>query len=107
MHLSRLSLMLADHHYSRLEGADNPERVKVAVGTALLANTCRKDGSPNQPLDEHLVGVAQHGAEVARFLPKFEEHLPRLGRHNRLKQRTRRRAFSVAEQGRRLGCRHA
>ncbi|MBW9247734.1 MAG: type I-F CRISPR-associated helicase Cas3 [Acidithiobacillus ferriphilus] len=88
MHLSRLSLMLADHHYSSLEGANNPERVKVTPGNQLLANTCRKDGSPNQPLDEHLVGVAQHGAEVARFLPKFEQHLPRLGRHKRLKQRS-------------------
>ena len=87
MHLSRLSLMLADHHYSSLEGAHNPERVKVRPGNPLLANTCRKDGSPNQPLDEHLLGVAQHGAEVARFLPKFERHLPRLGHHKRLKQR--------------------
>lgn len=93
MHLSRLCLMLADHHYSSLEGASNPERVKVTPGNSLLANTCRKDGSPNQPLDEHLVGVAQHGAEVARFLPKFEQHLPRLGRHKRLKQRSQQDRF--------------
>lgn len=90
LHLARLSLMLADHHYSRLElGADRQaanERVKIAAPGALLANT-RADGSPNQPLEEHLVGVAQHGAEVARFLPKFEQHLPRLGRHRKLKQR--------------------
>ncbi len=89
MHLSRLSLMLADHHYSSLEGspADLAERIKIKPGNTLLANTCRKDGSPNQALDEHLIGVAQHGAEVARFLPRFEQHLPRLGQHKRLKQR--------------------
>lgn len=89
MHLSRLSLMLADHHYSRLESsaADLADRIKVKPGNSLLANTCRKDGSPNQPLDEHLLGVAQHGAEVARFLPRFEQHLPHLGPHKRLKQR--------------------
>lgn len=86
MHLSRLALMLADHHYSRLEG-DHPERVKVVPGNRLLANTCRNDGKPNQPLDEHLVGVARHGAEIARFLPRFETHLPHLGRVRKLRQR--------------------
>ena len=86
MHLSRLSLMLADHHYSSLEGANHAERVIVTPGNRLLANTC-EDGTANQPLDEHLIGVAQHGAEVARFLPKFHQHLPHLERHKRLKQR--------------------
>ncbi|MCK7574622.1 MAG: hypothetical protein MZV65_01035, partial [Chromatiales bacterium] len=43
MHLARLSLMLADHHYSSLEGA-HPERVKVTPGSPLLANTCRQGG---------------------------------------------------------------
>lgn len=89
MHLSRLSLMLADHHYSSLESAapDLAQRVQRTPGYPLLANTCRQGGSPNQTLDEHLVGVAQHGAEIARFLPRFDQHLPRLGRHKRLKQR--------------------
>jgi len=90
MHLSRLSLMLADHHYSSLSG-DNSERVKVTPGNPLLANTV--DGRANQPLDEHLVGVAQHGAEVARFLPRFEQHLPRLGKHKRLNQRAQHERF--------------
>lgn len=85
MHLSRLSLMLADHHYSRLEGP-HAERVQVERPSALLANT-RADGRPNQTLDEHLLGVARHGAEVARFLPRFAQHLPRLVKHKRLKQR--------------------
>lgn len=90
LHLARLSLMLADHHYSRLEvGADSKpvaERMKIETPCVLLANT-RANGRPNQSLDEHLVGVAQHGAEVARFLPKFEQHLPRLGKHRKLRQR--------------------
>lgn len=89
MHLSRLSLMLADHHYSSLENTepDLAQRVKITPGNTLLANTRRKDGAPNQPLDEHLLGVAQHGAEIARFLPRFAQHLPSLGAHKRLKQR--------------------
>lgn len=86
LHVSRLCLMLADHHYSGLEEKNHPERVKVESSTTLVANT-RAGGLPNQMLDEHLVGVAQHGAEVARFLPRFEHHLPRLGKHRRLKQR--------------------
>lgn len=88
MHLARLCLMLADHHYSSLEGDEHPERLKVAKPSALLANTSRKDGRPNQSLDEHLLGVARHSAEVARFLPQFGRHLPHLAKSKRLKQRS-------------------
>lgn len=91
MHLSRLSLMLADHHYSRLEGTHS-ERAKGIDNYPLLANTCR-DGQPNQRLDEHLLGVARHGAEVARFLPRMAMNLPSLGRHPRLKQRAQNERF--------------
>jgi CRISPR-associated endonuclease/helicase Cas3 len=90
LHLSRLCLMLADHHYSSLELASNGTpaygRVTVKNASPLVANT-RDGGKANQTLDEHLLGVAQHGAEVARFLPRFEQHLPRLGKHRKLKQR--------------------
>lgn len=86
MHLSRLCLMLADHHYSSLEAP--AQRVKVALRTGLWANTRTSDRQPNQSLEEHLVGVAQHAAEVARFLPRFEFHLPRLGHHRKLRQRS-------------------
>lgn len=85
MHISRLVLMLADHHYSSLEG-DAPERVKITAPGPLLANT-RRDGAPNQTLDEHLVGVARVGAELAHFLPRFERHLPRLTSSRFLRQR--------------------
>lgn len=90
LHLSRLCLMLADHHYSSLEldgnGKIAPGRITVKNAGKLVANT-RADGNSNQTLDEHLLGVAQHGAVVARFLPQFEQHLPRLGKHRKLKQR--------------------
>jgi CRISPR-associated endonuclease/helicase Cas3 len=85
MHICRLSLMLADHHYSSLEGTHS-ERAQVMSNSPLLANTCK--GIPNQSLDEHLIGVAQHSSEIAHFLPRFEQHLPRLGKCKRLKQRT-------------------
>lgn len=84
MHLSRLSLMLADHYYSSLEG-NHPDRIQVASGYPLFANTLR-GGAMNQALDEHLVGVARHSADVTHALPRFEDHLPRLGRHRKLCQ---------------------
>ncbi len=90
MHLSRLSLMLADHHYSSLESgsAELAQREAQTPNYPLWANTHRQDGGCNQTLDKHLLGVAQHGAEIARFLPRFEQHLPRLVRNKRLKQRS-------------------
>ena len=86
MHLARLSLMLADHHYSGLPpGA--PECVRGDAPTRLFANT-HSDGSLKQPLDEHLLGVARDAGAIAYALPGFERHLPRLARHRGLRKRS-------------------
>ncbi|MDW0359062.1 type I-F CRISPR-associated helicase Cas3f [Halomonas venusta] len=86
MHLARLSLMLADHHYSSLE---NPlHRVRGEAQYPLIANTVRKTGKPNQPLDEHILGVEKHAAAVARALPSVDSHLPRLARHKGFRKRS-------------------
>ncbi|NEX23058.1 type I-F CRISPR-associated helicase Cas3 [Thiorhodococcus mannitoliphagus] len=37
--------------------------------------------------------MAQHASQIARFLPRFEQHLPRLGKHRRLKQRAQHERF--------------
>ena len=87
MHISRLCLMLADHHYSSL-GEGDARRVKVPAGYPLHANTDRATRALNQTLDEHLLGVAQHSGEVTHALPRFDEHLPRLARHKRLRRRS-------------------
>ncbi len=87
MHLSRLSLMLADHHYSSLTGKDSG-RIEVPPGYPLYANTNGGFGNFNQTLDEHLLGVTQHSAEVTRALPRFGEQLPRLARHKGLRKRS-------------------
>lgn len=86
MHVSRLSLMLADHHYSRL--TDPAQRVELSKDYALYANTDRKTGRMNQTLDEHLIGVAQHSAEICHALPGFARNLPRLARHKGLQKRS-------------------
>lgn len=89
MHLSRLSLMLADHHYSSLgTGVEElSARLSPVQGDLLVANTNRQDGTPNQGLVEHLLGVAQHAAEIAEHLPRVADGLPRLLRHRKLRQR--------------------
>ncbi len=85
MHLSRLCLMLADHHYSSL--TEKAQRVSVPAGCVLYANTERKSRHLCQPLDEHLLGVVSHSREASHALPKFDEHLPRLVNHRALRRR--------------------
>ncbi|MDY0106223.1 MAG: type I-F CRISPR-associated helicase Cas3f [Giesbergeria sp.] len=86
MHLARLSLMLADHHYSSL--VDPRLRESGEAAYPLYANTVRKTGQLNQPLDEHLQGVFRHAGLVCRALPGFERALPRLLRHKALRKRS-------------------
>jgi CRISPR-associated endonuclease/helicase Cas3 len=108
MHIARLSLMLADHHYSSLgldktTGQPVAGRVPGQTDYPLFANT--HDSVPrhshgqnsshsdphqrNQTLDEHLLGVARHSATVTHALPRFETHLPRLGDCKPLKKRAK------------------
>lgn len=102
MHLSRLSLMLADHHYSSLTLKQH--RLSGEKDFPLFANTDRKTGERNQPLDEHILGVMKTSMEVAHYLPTVETHLPRLMRHKGFRKRTKNsrfrwqdRAFDLAE----------
>ena len=85
MHLSRLCLMLADHHYSSL--TDKSQRLSVPAGCLLYANTQRSSGQLCQPLDEHLLGVVSHCREASHALPGFDEHLPRLVDHRTFRRR--------------------
>lgn len=86
MHLSRLGLMLADHHYSSL--TNKQDRVEGEAGYPLHANTRRDTGAPNQGLDEHLMGVERHASLVLRALPELARNLPSLARHKGLRQRS-------------------
>jgi CRISPR-associated endonuclease/helicase Cas3 len=86
MHLSRLGLMLADHHYS--SQTERSQRTDLNPTYPLFANTNRKTGELNQTLDEHLLGVARHAGVVSHALPGFDRHLPRLARHKGLRKRS-------------------
>lgn len=102
MHVARLCLMLADHHYSSLTDATARAPYR-SQGYPLYANTrsnhdqnnsCSrsmdKRQSPlfNQTLDEHLLGVQAHATLVARSLPSLTRSLPALKNHKPLKKRS-------------------
>lgn len=103
MHVSRLCLMLADHHYSSLglDGKGQPEagRVQGQKGFGVYANTLRPSRERNQQLDEHLLGVARHSSEIAHALPGFERHLPSLGDCKALKKRAAHEHFRWQDKG--------
>lgn len=92
MHLARLVLMTADHHYSSLTEPD--KREKGSLSHNLFANTNRKTGLLNQKLDEHLIGVERFSGSVVHALPLFHTDLPRLVNHRELRRRSASRAFA-------------
>lgn len=76
MHIARMGLMLADHHYSSLK----PESAHCVAGDdacSLYANT-DSDGKLKQKLDEHLLGVARDAGHIGYHLPSFAKQLPHL-----------------------------
>lgn len=86
MHLARLALMLADHHYSSLRSHLESRRYGDGKGE-LYANTV-DFGTLNQRLDEHLAGVSSHARRVVRALPRLERDLPRIARYKSFQRRT-------------------
>lgn len=97
MHVSRLCLMLADHHYSSISDATRRQPY-VQPSCKLYANTQRgnfetnsnkpKGPTFNQSLDEHLLGVQAHATLIARSLPSLAHNLPALKNHKPLKKRS-------------------
>lgn len=96
MHVSRLCLMLADHHYSRLGLEKNGQPVVsrkpyVQTDARLAANTVVSDSGTrvlNQSLDEHLLGVQAHASLITHSLPSLAQSLPALRHHRGLRKRT-------------------
>ncbi|MFA5985026.1 MAG: type I-F CRISPR-associated helicase Cas3f [Methylococcaceae bacterium] len=73
MHLSRLALMLADHHYSGKDVETKWQDPKYLA----YANT-DKQNQLKQKLDEHNVGVSQHAFEFILKFRRLREELPTL-----------------------------
>ncbi|MAT50515.1 MAG: type I-F CRISPR-associated helicase Cas3 [Porticoccaceae bacterium] len=89
VHMARMALMLADHHFSSIDGKvtyrDN--RYKI------WANTDRKTNQHKQRLDEHLIGVYRNALQITRQLPSLRKTLPAIGRHAGFKKRSAVAAF--------------
>lgn len=74
-HLSRMILMLADHHYSAQE---EPTTRWQDSNYAVYANTNRETKELKQQLDEHLIGVAEHAVKITSALPHLKTSLEAL-----------------------------
>ena len=85
IHVSRMALMLADHHYSSCPSTPAYGDVRYTA----YANTDSKTRQLKQRLDEHLVGVYKHSLWLMRTLPGIRSTLPAIGRHSAFKRRTR------------------
>ena len=86
LHLSRMTLMLADHYYSS-EPSHARYGDEVVKNKTLYANTDHDTGALKQRLDEHLIGVEVNVARLVRTLPRLSEQLPRLV-HRAFRQRS-------------------
>jgi len=88
MHVARLLLMLADHHFSSQIVKQRWQSGKE--DQLAFANTLKNDPNRhfNQMLPEHLTGVMRHALAAAKALPSLSRGLPALGRHRTLQRRS-------------------
>ncbi|EPP6259792.1 type I-F CRISPR-associated helicase Cas3f [Cronobacter sakazakii] len=90
LHMARLALMLADHHYS----ASEPYARWHDADYAAWANSDRASGALKQKLDEHNVGVAHNALLLGRAMPWMRRSLPAISRHKGFRERAKEGRFS-------------
>ncbi|EOC1280785.1 type I-F CRISPR-associated helicase Cas3 [Cronobacter turicensis] len=90
LHMARLALMLADHHYS----ASAPYVRWQDADYAAWANSDRVSGALKQKLDEHNVGVAHNALLLGRAMPWVRRSLPAISRHKGFRERAKEGRFS-------------
>ncbi|NHB60854.1 type I-F CRISPR-associated helicase Cas3f [Photorhabdus sp. RW14-46] len=99
-HMSRLVLMLADHHYSSLPATLGWQDVNYDV----FANTDKTTGKCKQRLDEHNIGVGQNALLLGRSLPHIRKTLPAITRHKGFKQRSKDEKYRWQDQAFDVAC---
>ncbi len=99
-HMSRLILMLADHHYSSLPATLGWQDVNYGV----FANTDKTTGKCKQRLDEHNIGVGQNALLLGRNLPHIRKTLPAITRHKGFKQRSKDEKYRWQDQAFDVAC---
>ena len=77
-HLSRLAMILADHHYSSMSLTSAKWRNQ---SYEVFANTYPETKQFKQQLDEHLIGVSHHAERIVKGLLRFRTSLSCLN-HN-------------------------
>ncbi len=88
MHAARMTLMLADNHYS-----GQPAHSYYGSKTfPLYANS--ENGELKQKLDEHLVGVEKTSSRVFRSLMALDGALPTIACHKGFRRRSKDRRFA-------------
>lgn len=100
MHLARLALMLADHHYSSLPATGKWQDSAYST----YANTDQKTKQRKQQLDEHNIGVSQNAFLLAASLPKLRKTLPAITRHKDFKRRSQNDKFRWQDKSYDLAC---
>ncbi|MEQ9862640.1 type I-F CRISPR-associated helicase Cas3f [Pectobacterium cacticida] len=100
VHLARLALMLADHHYSAGAATIGWQDVTYPV----WANTDRQTGEHKQRLDEHCIGVGQNALLLGRSLPRLRDTLPAITRHKGFRQRSTHSCFRWQDRAFDLAC---
>lgn len=88
MHIARMGLMLADHHYSSCEANHKlgDPGYEVYANTAIAASG---QSELKQRLDEHLIGVEKGAHGIIQSLPRLQAALPHIARHKGFKQRSK------------------
>lgn len=92
LHIARLCLMLADHHYSSLSEQALHRPTSGDKGFPLFANTA-PGNKLAQRLDDHLLGVTREVGAIAHRLPDTIAALPRLARHKGFRKRSKNARF--------------
>lgn len=100
VHLARLVLMLADHHYSASIATVGWQDKDYPV----WANTDRQTKKCKQQLDEHCVGVGQNALLLGRSLPHLRDTLPAITRHKGFRQRSTHARFRWQDRAFDLAC---
>lgn len=83
LHLSRLALMIADHHYSSMTATVAYQDKSYKA----FANSDRDTKQLKQKLDEHLIGVYKQSLLFIRTLPSLQLSLPAISNISFLKKR--------------------
>lgn len=83
MHVARLGLMLADHHYS-----SGPRRDKLGDPSYMAYANTGPNGELKQRLDEHLIGVEKGAQGIIHSLARLQATLPHIARHKGFKRRS-------------------